>query len=59
MAHPSSDRETQPMMTRPIADLVQIVRNGGSLDLQAGNLSTDELLQLVRNELDPENETVG
>ena len=37
------------MTTRPIADLVQIARNGGSLDLQAGNLSRDDLVQLVRN----------
>jgi hypothetical protein len=37
------------MTTRPIADLVEIVRNGGCLDLQAGNLSRDELVELVRN----------
>lgn len=37
------------MTTRPIADLVQIAANGGGLDLQAGNLGRDELVQLVRN----------
>lgn len=37
------------MTTRPLDDLIQIVRNGGSLDLQAGNLSKDELTDLVRN----------
>jgi hypothetical protein len=40
------------MTTRPIADLVQIVANGGGLDLQAGNLSTVELVQLARNTLE-------
>jgi len=37
------------MTTRPLEDMIQIVRNGGSLDLQAGNLSRDNLTYLVRN----------
>ena len=37
------------MSMRPLNDLLQIVRSGGSLDLQAGNLSRDELTELVRN----------
>ena len=37
------------MTTRPIADLVQIAANGGGLDLEAGNLSRDQLVQLARN----------
>ena len=37
------------MATRPLDDLIQIVRNGGSLDLQAENLSREQLIQLVAN----------
>jgi hypothetical protein len=37
------------MFMRPLNDLLQIVRSGGSLDLQAGNLSTDDLAQLAGN----------
>ena len=37
------------MTTRPIDDLVQIVLNGGGLDIQAGNLSTDQLTHLTKN----------
>jgi hypothetical protein len=35
--------------SKSLDDLVQIVRNGGSLDLQIGGLSTSDLLHLVCN----------
>jgi hypothetical protein len=37
------------LSSKSLDDLVQIVRNGGSLDLQIGGLSTSDLLHLVRN----------
>jgi hypothetical protein len=37
------------MTTRPIDHLVQIAANGGGLDLDARNLSKDQLIQLARN----------
>lgn len=37
------------MTTRPIDELVEIVGNGGGLDIQAGNLSTDQLTDLTRH----------
>jgi hypothetical protein len=37
------------MTTRPFDDLLHIVRNGGSLDFQAENLSRENLVQLAAN----------
>jgi hypothetical protein len=37
------------MTTQSIDDLVQIARNGGGLDLEAGNLSRDQLVHLAQN----------
>ena len=35
--------------TRALDDLLQIVRNGGSLDIKADGYSTEDLVQLARN----------
>jgi hypothetical protein len=35
--------------SKPLDDLLQIVRNGGSLDFQIAGLSTADLVQIVRN----------
>jgi hypothetical protein len=35
--------------SKPLDDLLQLVRNGGSLDLHIAGLSGADLVQLVRN----------
>ena len=37
------------MSNRSLDQLVQIVRNGGSLDFHVGTRSTEDLVHLVRN----------